>query len=107
MTQKACACKGSDTVYCIINPATNRLHRVTFSLSLSKHIIKYHHPEYEIRQAAFIRGKRLASGESSPALYGIVSTKKDIVLRVPMTKESAEMYADDDSRHIEEIYLQL
>jgi hypothetical protein len=73
---------------------------------LAKHIITHHHPEYEIRQVAFIRGKLLAPGESSPALYGIVSTKKDIVLRVPMTKESAELYAGDDSRHIEEIYLQ-
>jgi len=81
------------------------LHRATFSRSLAEHIIEKHVPDYELRIANFVRGERLSPGESSRALYGIVSTDKDLVLRVPMTKELAEVYSDEKSRHIEEIFL--
>lgn len=94
-------------MYCIINPETNRLHRATFSKSLAKMIIKNYYPEYKIVKGNYIRGRRLEPGESSKGLYGIIGTKKDSVLRIPITKESANMYYDPNSRHIEEIFLKI
>ena len=109
MTQKKrknCGCKHDNSVYCIINPATNKLHRVTFSLHLAEHIIGHHFPNYTIITATAIRGKKLTVGEESAGIYGIVGTKKDILLRCPLMKEQAEIYSCCDSRHIEEIFLQ-
>lgn len=103
--KKFCSCKDSSKVYCVINPNTNKLHRATFSRSLAEHIVEKHCPEYEVRSANFVRGKKLHPGESSRGIYGIVSTDKDLVLRVPIRKELAEIYASDGSRHIEEIFL--
>ena len=60
---------------------------------------------YEVREAHFIRGNRLEPGQESRAIYGVVGTDKDLVLRVPLCKELAEIYTEDDSRHIEEIFL--
>jgi len=93
-------------VYCIVNPTTNKLHRVTFSKSLADLIIETLGDEYEMRTAKFVRTRRLAPNEKSDGLYGVVATKKDLVLRVPMTKELASIYAEDDSRHIEEVFLE-
>jgi len=62
-------------------------------------------PGYEVWTANFIRGKRLEPGEKSRGVYGVVSTRKDLVLRVPLRQEIAELYTQDDSRHIEEIFL--
>jgi hypothetical protein len=58
-----------------------------------------------VRVAHYIRGRRLEPGEKSKGIYGIVATDKDLVLRVPLRAELAEIYACDDSRHIEEIFL--
>ena len=58
-----------------------------------------------MRVAHFIRGKKLEPGEESRAVYGVVATNKDLVLRIPLRKELAEIYTQDDSRHIEEIFL--
>ena len=58
-----------------------------------------------MQEAHYIRGRRLEPGEESRGIYGIVATDKDLVLRVPLRKELAEIYADDSSRHIEEIFL--
>ena len=92
-------------VQCIIDPKTNKLFRVTFSLSLANHIVSAHFPEYKIREATAIRGKALRPGEPSSGLYGVISTDKDLLLRCPMTAESAELYTECDSRHIEEVFL--
>lgn len=78
---------------------------MTFSRSLAEHIISKHFPDYEIREAKAVRGKVLESGEPSNGLYGVVSTKKDLLLRCPMTSESAKLYTECESRHIEEIFL--
>ena len=101
-----CSCKDSSIVYCVVNPATNRIHRATFSKSLAD-LIVYTTKGYEVRKAHFVRGKRLEPGTVSRAIYGIVATEKDLVLRVPLRKELAEIYACDDSRHIEEIFLKM
>ena len=106
MTQvpKFCSCKDSSKVYCVINTKTNKLHRATFSKNLAELIVNGL-TGYEVREANFIRGNKLEPGETSRALYGLVATQKDLVLRVPLQKELAELMSDDDSRHIEEIFL--
>ena len=103
--KKFCSCKDSSKVYCIIDSKRNTLHRATFSKSLAEHIISITEG-YDLKEAYFIRGRRLEPGQESRGLYGIVATQKDLVLRIPLTKELAAIYADDDSRHIEEIFLQ-
>jgi hypothetical protein len=75
---------------------------VTFSKSLAELIVNDHHPEMEVRQAKAVRG--LPRNGATP-LYGIVSTAKDILLRVHIRKELADIYACCDSRHVEEVYL--
>jgi len=91
-------------VYCVVNPDTNRIHRATFSKSIADLIVEQT-TGYEVREARFIRGRRLEPGEDSDGIYGVVATDKDLVLRVPLRKELAEIYTSDDSRHIEEIFL--
>lgn len=83
---------------------TNKLHRATFSKHLAELIVSST-SGYEVREAHFIRGNKLKPGEKSRALYGLVATNKDLVLRVPLTSQLAELMSDDSSRHIEEIFL--
>ena len=68
-------------------------------------IIKECGSKYEKRVANFIRGRRLKAGEKSRGIYGVVATDKDLVLRVPLRQELAELYTQDESRHVEEIFL--
>lgn len=68
-------------------------------------IIEKYVPHCEKRVANFIRGRRLKQGEKSRGIYGVVATDKDLVLRVPLRQELAELYTIDDSRHVEEIFL--
>lgn len=50
-------------------------------------------------------GKRLATGESSKSgLYAIVDNRKDIVLRISMSREIAEMLTDT-SRYVAECWI--
>lgn len=60
----------------------------------------------EVRRVKFRRGKPLQAGENSAALYGVIGTRKNVVLRIHLRKELAEMYVDGYSRHLEEIYLE-
>lgn len=92
-------------MYCIINTKTNTLHRVTFSKSLAQLILDSLSDDYKLIDANFVRGRRLKRGEISRGIYGIVATNKDLVLRVPIRQELADIYADDPSRHVEEIFL--
>jgi hypothetical protein len=81
------------------------LHRATFAKSLAIHIIDNHYTDYELWEMNYIRGNKLQPGEKSRALYGVIGTKKDSVLRVPIQMETAKIYTEDDSRHIEEIFI--
>ena len=53
----------------------------------------------------FHRGKILNDDEDSDGIYGIVSTNKDLVLRIALRKELAQLYTNDPSRHMEEIFI--
>lgn len=54
----------------------------------------------------FTRGKKLSGDEKSRGAYAIVGTSKDIVLRVALRKELADVYTDGLHRHQEEIFLE-
>jgi len=60
---------------------------------------------YTISRRSIVRGNLLKPGELSIGLYGIVATDKDLVLRVQLRAELAELYTEDKSRHIQEIFL--
>ena len=101
-------CKLSDKVWGIICPDTNTLHRMTFSKSLAEHIAETCGPQYKAAPFTYRRGKMLAPGQGScNGLYAIIGTKKDLVLRISLFKEGAELMTQDNSRHIEEIYLDI
>lgn len=102
---KCTSCKKSDKLWCVINPSLNRLHRVTFSSDIANFLTRYDE-SYIAKPFRFIRGKQLARGEiSNSGLYAIVSTKKDLVLRITLYHNSANLMTEDESRHMEEIYL--
>jgi len=91
-------------VIAIINPVTNKLHKLTFSKTLAELIIKKC-PEMEIRSFNYHTGKVLDVNEKSKTgLYGIVSSSKNYVLRISCQQEFAELVRDD-SRYISEIHL--
>ena len=58
-----------------------------------------------MRRVVYKLGRVLNRGEESRALYGIMSSKKDITLRVSMTREHAELLTGCDSRHIVEVFI--
>ena len=59
----------------------------------------------EVRRVEYKRGKILEAGEKSRALYGIVGTKKNVMLRIAIQQELAELQTQCDSRHLQEIFL--
>lgn len=49
----------------------------------------------------------LQTGQTSPSgLYGIMSTKKDLLLRVQIDPQTADLLTQDDSRHLQSIWLE-
>ena len=99
-------CKSSDKIWGVVNTKSNTLHRLTFSKALADVIVAEVGEDYEVRKFYFDLKHRLQEGESSPnGLYAIVSAlKKDLVLRVGLIKETAEMMVDD-SRYLANISL--
>lgn len=81
---------------------------MTFSRSLAELIVQKYAPDCVLKEFNYRRnGKILRPGEiSSSGLYGIIGTRKNILLRVQLTKEIAEIFTEDPSRHIEEIFLE-
>jgi hypothetical protein len=68
-------------------------------------IVSKYFPEMECIKMQFIRGSKLNGGLSRGA-YAIVGTSKDVVLRVALRKELADIYTDNVYRHQEEIFLE-
>ncbi|WGH49755.1 hypothetical protein [Alishewanella phage vB_AspM_Slickus01] len=100
-------CKSSRNVYCIIDPSSNKLHRCSFSRSLSNWIVDTYANHLEVRTLKYRLGKKLEKGEASRGLYAIVSAKKGIVLRISVLKEHAELLCDNDSRFLQEVFLEV
>ena len=95
----------SDTAYALIDPKTNKIHRISFSTSLLEHIIKTY-PEWahlELRTIKFKLGKELLPGEdSSSGMYAIVKKKSNWALRISLQKNIANYLCDFDSRILRE-----
>lgn len=68
--------------------------------------MKKYVPHMECITMQFIRGNKLTGEQKSRAAYAIVGTSKDIVLRVALRKELADLYTDGLHRHQEEIFLE-
>jgi len=58
----------------------------------------------EVRRVKYLRGNTLSPGEKSRALYGIVGTSKDVMLRVAIRQELAELQSQCESRHLVEVF---
>lgn len=54
----------------------------------------------------YVRGAKLEGDQRSRGAYAIVGSSKDIVLRVALRKELANLYTDNLHRHQEEIFLE-
>ena len=81
----------------------NKLYRLTFSYSLCKEILKSY-PHYKISKFEFTQLGELKDGEvPENGLYGITSTKNNLLLRIAMSKEIASLYTEDSSRFIERV----
>lgn len=101
-------CKATQKVWGVINTTKNTLHRLTFSKDLAEHITTVVGDEYEVCRFGFeLDDEPLVHGQSSKnGLYALVSSlKKDLVLRIGLIKEIAEMIADDDSRYLANVKL--
>jgi hypothetical protein len=85
----------------------NKIYRCSFSKSLLDFIVTNYYPNYRVTRYRYHLGKVLQSGETSRGLYAIMSSKNNIVLRIAMTKELAEMLTCDDSRYIQEVFLEI
>ena len=78
------SCKTSDQLWGIINPTTDKLHKLSFSKNLIKHIAETT-DGYSMAQFKYKLGDTIKPGERSKSgLYGIMSTHKDILLRVQL-----------------------
>lgn len=94
-----------EKIWAIVSDGGKRVHRLTFSQSLAKHIVS-NFSQYEIKRIGFKVVKKLNVGEkSSSGLYALVSNKGDVVLRVSMIKEIAEIHYDKSSRYLAEVWL--
>lgn len=80
---------------------------MTFSESLAKLIVSSV-AGLEIRRWSYIAGRRLDTNEKSKTgLYGIMSMQSNIALRISCIQETAEMYRDENSRYLCEIYIDI
>lgn len=104
--KKSCNCKTSDKVWGIVSPKTNRLHRLTFSSGLASWLAETD-DSYQAARFSYRRGRVLKPTEKSKSgLYAIIGTRKDVVLRMTLFNEGAELLTGCDSRHIEEVFLE-
>lgn len=70
-------------------------------------IVDNYAPNLTVKRYKYKLGRTLAKGESSKGLYAIMSTSKNIVLRVSVIKEHAELLTQCDSRYLKEIFLEI
>lgn len=68
-------------------------------------VVTEYMPDLQVKSFRYQLGKEILPGEQSSGLYAIVSRSKGVVLRVALTKESAEIYTECDSRYIRELFL--
>lgn len=97
------SCKTLDRIWGIVKG--NKIHRLTFSKSLAEHIVQKN-KEYSVQRFEFQIGKPLQRSEiSRTGFYGIISTSKQIALRISLIRECAEYLTQDESRYLAEVSL--
>lgn len=100
------SCKQQNKIWSIINPKTNKLHRLTFSESLCRLILQTLGGDYTAKRVEYVIGKTLNPGEvSKSGLYAIMSKSKEIALRISLDKRTADLYTDNNSRYLAEAWL--
>lgn len=78
---------------------------MTFSQSLAQ-LISDKNPQYQVKRFGFKIGKKLSLNEKSKSgLYAIVSNRGDIVLRISLIHEIAQMQYDEHSRYLAEAWI--
>lgn len=98
-------CKNSNVLYGVIDPISNKLHKLSFSRNLIDHIVNTT-DGYQSATFTCTLGEHLCNGQSSPSgLYGIVATKKKLLLRVQIDPQTADLLTQDDSRHLQTVWL--
>ena len=99
-------CKSSNKVYCLVSDT--KLFRCSFSKSLLEFIVDNYYPTYKVVKLPYRLGKVLSKNDKSRSgLYAVMSTAKGIVLRVCMFEEAAKMMTEDESRYLQEIFLEI
>lgn len=69
-------------------------------------LINETNPQYAVERFGFKIGKKLTMNEkSSSGLYAIVSNKGDVVLRISLIQEIAQMQYDENSRYLAEAWI--
>jgi hypothetical protein len=100
-------CKQQEKIWGLINTKTNKLHRLTFSKSLCEMMVEKLGRDFKAEQFKYMTGMPLESGQrSSSGLYAIMSTSKNIALRISLNMEIAAIYNECDSRYLAEAWLE-
>ena len=105
MTLQNCSsgnCKMTERVWGITDG--KKVYRLTFSKSLAEFLVKLD-PTYELARFEFKLGKEIdRDTPSSSGAYALVSNK-GYTLRIQLSQELSNIYRDDYSRHIREVWL--
>lgn len=83
-----------------------KLYRLTFSKSLAEFLAKLD-PTYEVRRFEFKLGKELDRNTPSKSGAYALMSNKGYALRIQLSQELSNMYRDDESRHIREVWLKM
>lgn len=97
-------CKDDQRIYGIINPKTNKLHRLTFSKSLADLIAAK--TGLKVTRFRYHIGKDLEPGESSPSgLYALLDADSNLALRISLDHEIAKIHCDWQYRKLASAYI--
>ena len=95
-------CKTTEKVWGIVDG--KKLYRLTFSKSLSEFLAKLD-PAYEVARFEFKIGRELDRDEASRSGVYALMSNKGYALRMQLSQELSNIYRDDYSRHIREVWL--
>lgn len=95
-----CACH-LDVLYGLV--LDGKVRRFTFSRDLAC-FIQRKNPDHEIWKLDLVVGGE-ATPRSTNCIFGIVSRRKDKLLRAAVTYKEAEYLCQDDSRYVAECYV--
>lgn len=97
-------CKTSDKVWGVTDG--QKLYRLTFSKSLAEFLASLD-PKYQVRRFEFKLGKELDRNTPSRSGAYALMSNKGYALRIQLSQELSNLYRDDYSRHIREVYLKM